>query len=249
MKRSSSAEPPPQLALLDDGHTVRLERDREFEVDRTPGPVVAQGLRWAIELAGIPTSSPLVDVGAGAGVFGQQYNAICLELGARRVPSSFAIEKRREEIDALSRHYTHAYWGSFAEWCELELAKLQRGTLDTFWCASNPAFSIFASIVDALAPVLRAVLLYGSIAWGCSSEGAQLFEKHPPTACARVVGRVNHRGPGLNPRDGKPWAADQRDVCWWLWVRGQRPRRWSCENLPELEQQQRTWKVPPGSES
>lgn len=247
LKRSSSVEQP-QLALLDDGHAELLERDRLFEVDRTPAAVVRQGLEWAIELAGIPLGAPLIDVGAGAGVFGQQYNRVALERGAPERPRSVAIEPRGEEAEALQRHYDRVHVCTFAAFVELELAQRVRGTRDTAWCASNPAFSIFPSIVEQLAGELRTVLLYGSIAWGCSAEGSALFEKHPPFACARVVGRVAHRGPGLNPKDGKPWASDQRDVCWWLWVRGERPRRWTCENLPELDGALRRWRVPPGSE-
>lgn len=250
MKRSSSAEPQPQLALIDDGHAELLERDRLFEVDRTPAAVVRQGLTWAIELAGVPLGAPLVDVGAGAGVFGQQYNRIALERNAPERPRNIAIEPRAEENASLSllRHYEQVHECTFATFAETAMPRLLRRSVYAAWCASNPAFSIFPDIVEAFAGELRALLLYGSIAWGCSAEGAKLFERHPPVACARVVGRVNHRGPGLNPKDGKPWASDQRDVCWWLWVRKQRPARWTCENLPELDGPLRTWKVPPGSE-
>lgn len=244
----------PQLSLIDDGHADALALDREYEVDRTPGAVAHQGITWAMELAGIPTGSPIVDVGAGAGVFGQQYNAISRARAWPEQPRNLAIEPRASEAEGLRRHYARVHVGMFAGFVADVLPSM-RATIDTWWCASNPAFSIFPDIVDTFAEELRALLLYGSIAWGCSSAGAELFARHPPLACARVVGRVNHRGPGINPATitakcpgGKPWGADQRDVCWWLWLRGEKPKRWSCENLPELTNAQRSWTVPPGSE-
>lgn len=254
MKRTRTAAP--QLALIDDGHAAKLDRDREHEVDRTPCAVCRQGLEFAIERAGIPSGSPLIDIGAGGGVFGQQYNAIVAadasspyrNAGDLARPSNIAIEPREEEAPNLRRHYSTTIVATFATFAAETLPTMRRGTLDTAWVACNPAFSIFQDIVRTMVPQVCAVLLYGSIAWGCSEEGAELFEQFRPTACGRVRGRVHHRGPGRNPKTGEPWGADQRDVCWWLWQRGKNPTTWATRNLPLLASVDRQWKIPPGTE-
>lgn len=246
----------PQLSLIDDGHVEKLERERAFELDRTPGPVCHQGLLWGLDNIRVTTNDyappTMIDIGAGSGVFGQQIRKIA------RVPGNgvrshslrcIAIEPREEERPWLERHYDEAHQCRFSEYLENERVP------EHAWCASNPAFSIFPTIVRELVPRLELVLLYGSIAWGCSEEGAELFAEYPPIACARVIGRVHHRGPGINPAsitkdcpEGKPWGADQRDNCWWLWKRGNRSRVWTTENLAPLTSDQRRWTIPPGQE-
>lgn len=233
----------PQLDLIDDGHLAALERDRSHEVDRTPPAVCRQGLEWGFAKIGhVPRYS--LDIGAGSGVFGQQLGLITPGEICR-----IAVEPRQEERGHLGRHYEDVHMISFVEFVQRRAMPV-RAVL-----ASNPAFSIFPDIVRAYVPVLDAVLLYGSIAWGCSEEGAALFAEHPPAHCARIIGRVNHRGPGINPAsitkdcpNGKPWGADQRDVCWWLWKRGHTSRVWITENLQPLTVEQRRWTIPPGRE-
>lgn len=237
-----------QIPLIDDGHAAKLERDREYELDRTPVSVCRQGLVWAIdkmlaEIGKVP--STMIDIGAGSGVFGQQLNAIeAAEKNLVRLAYTIAIEPRVEESPHLRRHYDEVHLCTFGAW-----QRTTAGPLCNAWVACNPAFSIFPDIVRACAPVCVATLLYGSIAWGCSEAGAELFAAHPPYACARVVGRVHHRGPGLNPKTGEPWGADQRDNCWWLFLRDHAPDRWTTENLPILPSEQRRWTTPPGQEA
>lgn len=249
-----------QIPLIDDGHAAKLERDREYELDRTPAAVCRQGLVWAMEqmhAEDIAVPATTIDIGAGSGVFGQQLPAAMGERSGeddwceRLLPQGpvhrVAIEPRVEESPHIRRHYETVSLMTFAEW-------MRRRTDASFsamthaWVACNPAFSIFPDIVRTCAPVCVATLLYGSIAWGCSEAGAELFEAHPPYACARVVGRVHHRGPGVNPETGKAWGADQRDNCWWLWLKDHAPDRWTTENLPLLPFEQRRWTIPPGQE-
>lgn len=241
-----------QVPLIDDGHAAQLERDRGYELDRTPAAVCRQGLEWAIdnitsELGWDRIPATMIDIGAGSGVFGQQLLLAEFSGGLPFVPHRIAIEPRPEESPHLRRHYEQIALCTFAKWWTIHMSVVQVDPTRA-WVACNPAFSIFPDIVRACAQVCVATLIYGSIAWGCSEAGAELFEAHPPVACARIVGRVHHRGPGLNPETGKPWGADQRDCCWWLWMRDHDPDRWSTENLPVLPPEQRRWIVAPGAE-
>jgi hypothetical protein len=182
-----------------------------------------------------------LDPSAGAGVFGQQLHA----LGHDAIAGfRWAVEPRTEEKGNLKRHYHEV------EACRFEEADFDDEPFDL--AGTNPPFSIWPLILERSLELVHdggAVLLYGSIAWGQSSEGAAVFAKSRPSRCARVVGRVHHRGPGLNPKTGKPWGADQRDVCWWLWERRRSPKTWTTENLPALPPESRRWTVIPGTEA
>lgn len=239
--------------LIDDGHETGLARLRDFEVDYTPGPVVRQGLQWAIERLfsvehfrrfdlrfGLQCMR-FLDPSAGAGVFGQQLHELGhdVDLGFR-----WACEPRVEETGNLKRHYHEV------ETCRFEDADFDDEPFDLV--GTNPPFSLWSAILERSLDMVYgdgAVLLYGAIAWGQSSEGAKVFNRFPPSRCARVVGRVHHRGPGLNPETGKKWGADQRDVCWWLWEKRRAAKTWTTENLPELPPEARRWAVKPGTEA
>lgn len=239
--------------LIDDGHAEDLERLREFEVDYTPGPVVRQGLEWALRrlhevdyitrfslLAGFP-GLRFLDPSAGAGVFGAQLDVLGHDPdhGTR-----WAVEPRPEERANLRRHYHSVASCRFEECNDFDGEPFDL-------IATNPPFSLWAQfLVRALDLVSKggAVVLYGSIAWGQSSEGDGVFARLPPSRCARIVGRVHHRGPGNNPKTGKPWGSDLRDMCWWMWRKDRSPNMWLTENLPALPAEARRWTVRPGTE-
>lgn len=234
------------LPLLDDGHAATTERLREYEVDYTPGPVVRQGLEWLVLRLRMVLEFPrwrVLDPSAGAGVFGQQLHAMGHDPdhGFR-----WAVEPRFEEKGNLKRHYHEVDCCTFEDFADDGGRDVEPFDL----VAGNPPFTLWPKFVErayALAPG-GAILLYGSPVWGQSAEGAEVFRRFPPYACARVVGRVHHRGPGLNPKTGKPWGADQRDSCWWLWVPALRPWTWTTANLPALPAEARRWTVRPGTE-
>lgn len=238
-----------QIPLIDDGHVARLERDREHQVDRTPGPVAYQGVSWAANwfcASEGRNMKTIVDTGTGAGVFGQQERRI---LGPEAV--LIGIEVRPEE-HAAARHYDRFIVGDATDPAIVESI----GGVDA--TIANPKFKIWPALLRAYLPISRFVMFYGTISWGCAEgdeddsgtglTGAALFDEFPPLACGRIRGRVAHRGPGLNPKTDKPWGADQRDCCWWLWKRGNTHPVWQTENLPQLAQHERRWLVPPGSE-
>jgi predicted RNA methylase len=228
------------VALIDDGHEMELARLRDYEVDYTPGPVTRQGVEWALRTLSMSYASRkrVLDQSAGAGVFGQQIRPLLHD------PFIWAVEPRFEEKGNLKRHYDEV------EACRFEDADFDDEPFDL--ACTNPPFSLWATILERSLDLVHddgAVLLYGAIAWGQSSEGAKVFSRFRPAHCARVVGRVHHRGPGLNPKTKKPWGADQRDVGWWLWRKRSTPRTWSTENLPELSPEARKWVVKPGTEA
>lgn len=254
-----------QIPLIDDGHVAALERDREYEVDRTPGPVVRQGLNWGAEqfqryMGRNPTC--IIDIGAGSGVFGQQ----ALHVWGPS-PVRIGVEIRPEESDA-ARHYDRFVIGDALHPAVLfdlfpeELAGGPPSRDAEPWVdlvVANPKFSIWAPLLRTYIQRSRFVLFYGTIAWGCAEgtrdeetgeglTGAELFRDLTPIECARVSGRVAHRGPGLNPKTGEPWGADQRDVCWWLWRRRDHPKKWMTSNLPALSGAERRWTIKPGAE-
>lgn len=231
------------IPLIDDGHASELERLRDLEVDYTPGLVARQGLAWGVGhlFGGVRPHMRFLDPSAGAGVFGQQLAALGHDpdVGFR-----WAVEPRIEERGNLKRHYHEV------ETCRFEDADFDDEPFDL--AGTNPPFSLWALILERSLDLVGddgGVLLYGPIAWGQSSDGAKVFARFKPSHCARVVGRVHHRGPGLNPKTKKPWGADSRDVCWWLWSKRDRPRTWSTENLPELPPEARKWVVKPGTEA
>jgi hypothetical protein len=243
-----------QGTLIDDGHMAKLERDREFGVDYTPGAVAMQILtrlsKRFVEAEGRKPTS-FVDTCAGGGVFGQQARKLWCG-GANAIgPTQIGIEPRKEEFGAC-RHYDKYIVGRAEDIVDIVDDTLGGGTIDI--TATNPDFKIWPTILRLYLPRSRWVMLYGTISWGCSEEGAAVFAEFPPFACDRVVGRVHHRGPGLNPETGKPWGADQRDVCCWTWRRGVRHAQpdgmpvWTTTNLPALSSAERKWLVKPGSE-
>lgn len=230
--------------LIDDGHAAHIDRMREFEVDYTPGPVVRQGLEWGLasswrhRLPGMR----FLDPSAGAGVFGQRLGALghYPSVGMR-----WAVEPRAEETGNLKRHYDEVESCRFEE-CD----DFDGEPFDVI--GTNPPFSLWAMFLERALDLVSdggMVLFYGALAWGQSSEGARVFSRSMPSACARVVGRVHHRGPGLNPKTGKRWVGDKRDTCWWLWRRGLRQRAWTTENLPALPAEARRWTIRPGTEA
>ncbi len=250
-----------QVNLIDDGHVERLQRDRDHEVDRTPVAVARQGIGWAgpaIE-ADPRKRAIIIDICAGAGVFSMAAREI-MPLRTR-----VGVEIREEERQNLERHCDEVVIGD-------AISYAADAPTDVSATIGNPAFSIFPDLLRLYYPISKVVLFYGSMQWGCSKAGAELFAEFAPYACARVTGRVGHRGPGINPKNGLPWGADQHDHGFWLWMHDKvalkipkfnalaRDRvearaigetilaEWLTVQLPYLPDAERRWIVPPGSE-
>jgi hypothetical protein len=226
---------------------IAPERLKEFEVDCTPGPIVQQGFESYFWMLGTQKCQVLpkriLDLCAGSGVFGQQARKFFPDA------EIVAVEIRKEERANLDRHYDEVHIGDFREGPWL-------GHFDLV--VTNPAFSLFT---DALSNGLEAttptgvVMLLGLNELGTrGSASRQAFTKSPPLWQWRIAGTVGFRGPGTNPKTGKPWGCDTRSYSWWVWQRvADGLKRWphvgrAALELPLLGPRERTWRRRPGTE-
>lgn len=239
-------EAPAQGDLGFDAGEPDHDRLRRFDADFTPGPIVRQGLVELRKLF-VGRYDYILDPSAGAGVFGQQARELWPDAHLT------GVEPRQEETPYLERHYCSISTMRFNEWVECQgSSAFPVGLL-----ATNPPFSLFPEFVELGHEVVDragAIVLLGLSTWGQSAEGVELFNRFPPALQLRIGGRIGFRGPGNNPRTGKPWGVDQRDYSWWVWTPGMRPRAfngarcWNTMQLPVLPTAQRTWRVKPGTE-
>ena len=216
-----------------DGGGPDLKRMRQYEVDYTPEPVVRQALE-KLKNHGL-NPGDILDPSAGHGVFG----VVSDELwpGAW----TYAVELREEEKDHLTQLYSMVSIQNFL-------------SFDTHMkfdlCTSNIPFSFFEKFVPRALDFSEIVMFLGPSDLGHSQDGAKFFEQYCPTHQWRIPGRISFRGPGLNPKTGKPWGSDQRNCSWWIWEKGFRignGGRWVCETLPILSAHDRAWREIPGS--
>lgn len=213
-------------------------RLREFDADHTPRGVVRQGLLAL--LGGLPRrmrKQPIrvLDIGAGYGVYGSVWR----ELRPNVRDVLIAIEAREECVEDLRAN----------GYDEIVIARFQDvgsdiGDVDV--SIGNPPFSEWTDAVDFALAAGELAFFLGSSAWGHAQEGWP----HTPEHQYRVSGRVKFRGPDqLNPKTGKPYGADMRDVSHWEWSRHVRGHDlWLCHQLPPLPPEDRTWTVLPGTE-
>lgn len=243
---------------------ISEERLREFEVDCTPGPIVRQGFEtlvellypWTLEVLP-PRSQPLrvLDLCAGSGVFGQQARHVLRGASGLHLT---AVEIRPEEQPNLERWYD-----------VVKIADVRTVELDTYdLVVGNPAFTFWPVVlkraVEALAPGALA-MLFGLNELGTrGSESRSAWQQWVPAWQWRIGGTIGFRGPGMNPKTGKPWGCDQRSYSWWLWerpyqrampasaaemqARGQSIPFWRAMDLAPLSASERSWVVRPGTE-
>ena len=240
-------------------------RLRAFEADLTPEGVVQQFFEWLVEsLRPLseernkdwrPEVSTFLDPAAGSGCYGK--------VARRFFPDAriVGIEIRPEERAYLERAgYDEVIVGD----ARRVLAELREAGRRFDVIATNSAFSLFPEYVRLCVPLLEPgsynivggerepagtlALLYLS-QWGQAAEHWPLIEEHCPFSQVRVGGRVKFRT-GINPDTGKPWGADSREYCHWVWKPFPSPKvkAWRCYQLPPLEQHDRAWTVRPGTE-
>lgn len=216
------------------------DRAREYEMDLTPAPVVAQLLEYLATHHGfVDDDAPerILDPSAGAGVFGQECKRMWPK--AHRV----GVEPRREESENLCKNYDEIMVGPFSG--------LGGRLFDLI--ATNPPFSKACDLVGKL---VRHLSDFGEL-WllqlddfGQRSEaGRELFDFLPPTHQLRIAGTLSFRGPGTG--------CDSRSYSWWGWCKqelfdrdGDRTMRssWSCRNLEILPPEDRQWTTRPGED-
>lgn len=206
-----------------------------WEAYFTPGPVAEQGLRLIPTLrANAPRR--LLDLGAGAGVFGQRARLVWP--GVER----FGAEVRAHEERRAARHY-EAFWPG--DYFDLAAG---HGGFDLV--VSNPPFSrtrnTLALALSLLAPG-GVALFFVRASWGQAMRDFPFVRRHPPTLAGELVGRVNLRR-GTSSA-GHELAGDNVGHKWLCLERGRRAAAWTTILLPPLPPDMRRWIHRPGTES
>jgi len=240
------------------------ERDREFEVDRTPRGLVraALGAHLAarggehsrtVAVAGHhvwhPSDGPLrvLDVCAGSGVWASEMRAWCERHG---IPVEItAIEVRPEEREHLERVADFAVIGD-----ALDLLGDDHYYGAHRWhiAIGNPAFSLLAwdpqdTARIPLAPTLlelalSMILLSTTQAFTRSKRAAEWLHGNPPALETRIAQTVSFRGGSKS--DGISYSV----TSWVPYMRHPLPGTpWPCSVLV-LPGEARRWRVPPGQE-
>lgn len=221
-----------------------FERLAAYEAWFTPGPVVLQGLQW-LRRNLVRDCKRFLDPCAGAGVFAQQ---------ARRcwdADKFVSVEARNEEETYLERH-SKPYMMTFQEF----FADRRRGSFDVI--AGNPPFSLFPQLqehaIDFLRPDGALMLLAPTQSLQRGEEKVSWLREHPPSIELKISGSIGFRGPGINPKTGKPWGVDALCYSWWIWrfqhkrVRTDDTPKWITYQLDWLPSADRRWTVRPGTE-
>ena len=239
------------------------ERDREYEVDRTPRGLVAAALAMqlsarevgsakSVAVAGhhvwCPEDGPLrvLDVCAGSGVWASEMRAWC---GRHGIPVEItAFELRLEEREHLERVADHVHIGDALDLLEDEGGDY--GGDGWHIVVGNPAFSMLAmkpgkpSLVPMLlARLARAVVLLSTTqAFTRSKAAAEWLRANPPALEIRIAQGVRFRA--RSGTDGISYSVTS-------WVPYQRHvlpgTPWPCDVLV-LPAEARSWREIPGRE-
>lgn len=214
-------------------------RHDQFEVWRTPGHVVEQGLWSARLLGGVTRPRRIADLGAGSGPFGQRCRRVFK--GAHQL----AVEIREEERPGLAWNYDEVIVGDMFDSVE----RLRRYAPQLV--VSNPPYSVALAVLLLALSIVAVgghVLLFLRSTFGSSAEAWEQLRDQPPTHEFSVAGRPNMRqGTGAT---GQKLGGDFVPHTWLLFERGHRPHHpsWERHPLPPLASEDLSWSVIPGSE-
>ncbi len=196
-----------------------------YEAYFTPLPVVLQGLR---SLASIIKPEVVLDLGAGAGGFGQVARS---EWSRAEI---IAIEARASEAVHLRRHYDRVIIDD-ATTCRLPSADL---------IVSNPPFSLARKLAQRALAVVRPGGLVAFLVrqtWGDADEVEELLRLQPPIAELTISGRVSMAAAAESTKDHFGYQ-------WLLWG-SPRPAGapWRRLLLPRLDKASLGWMARPGT--
>lgn len=209
------------------------ERETKFEAYYTPGPVAEQGLRGML-LRFRLSPRTMIDLCAGAGVFGQRAALVWPE--CRRVGVEI-----REEMSPAARHYDRLHLGDFEDPLD-ESADL---------VVSNPPFSRTADVLERALRLLRPggyALLFVRQSWGYSDADYTHLLHRPPLHEWGIPGRCNlKRGYG---KTGRKLNGDNNGHKWLIWRRGLASTvcSWTSFPMPALPSTYTRWEAVPGTE-
>ena len=219
--------------------TETEERNRAFEHDATPAPLVRQLLQHCY-----PEGAPLhfLDPAAGHGVFGMEV--------AKKWPACrrYAFEPREEAFEDLHHHHHVALMHTLAQ----ALPLLHKRDHSFSLIATNPPFSHALDFLELLHPRLSNdgwLWLLQLTDWGQRSQKSiKVFQKLAPAVCLRIGAPIQFRGVGtINPKNKKPYGSDMRSYSWWGWKK--EPVNFTTlYTLPALPTDDRRWVVTPGTE-
>jgi hypothetical protein len=238
------------------------KRERDHEVDRTPRGLVRAALGRLLD-AGVYDDERVVvveagdrahivwregdgrplrilDVCAGAGVWSCEARRLFALLG---IPVEItAVEIREEERERLAKWADHVVIADYRE----VTARGMDGRFDLV--IGNPHFTGLHGMLPGLLDISRAViLLHTTQAFQRGAEGQRLVLEHPPVLELRVGQSVKFRH-GVNPANGKPWAADSLCYSVTAWVGQREPgSAWLTKGLA-LDTSARKWTEIPGAE-
>ena len=243
------------------------ERDRAYEVDRTPRGLVRAALEAHLSARGASYSrtvcvaghlvwhaddGPLrvLDVCAGSGVWASEMRAWCERHG---IPVEItALELRPEEREHLERVADEVIIGDALDMLDDDH---YFGAYRWHIVIGNPAFSLLAmgkpkageqerrSLLPVLLDLARAVVLLStSQAFTRSEAAARWLHDHPPALELRIAQGVRFRatsGTDTGSYSVTSWVPYQRHT-----LPGE---AWPCRVLV-LPASARSWRVPPGRE-
>lgn len=256
------------------------ERMRKFEVDLTPRPVVEQACAWLKEQFFAYPPLTGLDPAAGPGVFGDVVRATWPRC---RVDSIEPRAEETAGLKAKCRPGERVYADDLVTFADWRAARGRSGPYYGL-IIGNPPFSLAQLFVETLRPMLteggRLVLLLPTrwanrgedrAAWlhtretviclcgvapGCPLCGgdSDIWQwPNLPEFELPIAGSLQFRS-GINPRNGKPYAADVRDYSWHGWTKGPRVSpvgelpTVKTQYLPWLPADQRQWTIRPGTE-
>lgn len=218
---------------------------REHEADFTPYPIAKLCLMEAAKRVTFSGALHVLDPSAGAGVWLQAAREVL------DVETSVGVDIRESEREHLERNADHAVIGDYMA------LERHRGAYHV--AVANPPFSLFFDFCSAMMVEADHAWVYAPIDPHLrSADGVEAMRELAPHVDRLLIvpGPVNFRGPGKNPKTGKPWGSDFRTYGLWMLTYKQRPHgifngpalSWKTEVLRMPPAAHRKWTVRPGTE-
>ena len=166
----------------------------------------------------------VLDVCAGAGVWGSEVRRIFDLLGIAVHITAVEIDEERER-EYLPRHADEVVfmgWREFATRCKAEgrsfdLVVSNHGFIQARAMRTADGLDPDLSMPAVLTEIAGAVIIYATQqCWTKTESGFSVRQRYPPAFAVDVPGSVNHRA-GLNP-NGKRWSADDKPYSASMWL-------------------------------
>lgn len=221
------------------------KREDEFEAYYLSGYVVEQAYRamcrW-LDFTFAPVD--MLDLGAGAGVFGQRAPLVFPGIHRTGVEIRPEMALFPDGRPRSRRHYEQLVIGDYLD------PRLDLPTVDLV--VSNCPFSRTIETIERGLGLLRPgglLLLFARATFGYSAKGLTYLSQRRPLKHWPVPGRVSlRRGFG---KTGRPLGGDIVGHVWWVFQRGHRGAahlEWNTRPMPPLPSLFLSWAEVPGDE-